>query len=367
VKKIYLIIFLIFILLNQVSAQQNSTWIAFWNKNNTLIGFKDQAGKVKIAPSIDSWIKAIKFDCIIAVSKEENGKIESYYLTKNSRIVGRDSLYIFDNGPDCESEGFIRFRDKITHKVGLFNSKGDIEIPADYDDLTPVRNGMVIAAKGGRWDASQLSEDNQYSWVGSKEMLIDVHNKILIAAFPYNENLNFFSLIISQQADKNPIRQNFKAVDGEYYSFINFEKEFKLWLKDSLFNHLTKSKMPGILYKNITFWYKPKGWVTENKERFLQKNFRLISSELTALRSSKCNYEVFKEDLNPYIYNSNSKEFQKYYDNCGTSKSWIYPVETVVITHQAGHNISQDQFGFLRTDVGYKLIEISITSDNNIK
>jgi hypothetical protein len=359
VKKISLIIFLILFFFNQVFAQEN-IWFAFWNKDSTLLGFKDKIGKIKIAPSFSEFTTAKKFENIIGISKREHGKIESYYLTKKGRIVGRDCLYIFDNGSDCESEGFIRFRDNITHKVGMFNSNGGIAIPADYDNLMPVRNGMIMAAKGGHWDASQLSEHNQYPWTGSKEMLIDIHNKVLIANFRYNENINFFSLIISKQPNKSLIRQNFKAVNGKYYSFISFDKEFKTWLRDSLLSHLTESNMLDISYRKITFWHKSNRWLNEDKKEFFQKNYGLVRSKLAALNSFEFHYEIFKEGLNPYEHSDSSKEFEKYYNNCGASKDWIYPVETIAISHQSKQDIPQDQLSFLRTDAGYRLLEVSI-------
>jgi hypothetical protein len=357
-KRLALIIIFMLLLWFRAFAQNKDVWIAFWNEDRTMIGFKDRAGQIKIVPKFNVFTIAGKFDKIIGVSEEKGEIINSYYLTKKGRIVGEDNLYIFDNGADCESEGFIRFRDKITHKVGMFNSNGDIAIPADYDDLMPVRNGMIMALKDGHWDASQQSEHNQFPWVGGKEVLISTHNKELINNFPYSENINFFSLIISKEPNRTPVRQNFKASDGKCYSFINFDKEFKVWLKDSLLKKLTRSNLLRISYKKITFWNKPKGWVNEAKEPFIDKNFKLIKSKLLELDSANCDYNIFTDGLNPYIYNS--KDFVKYFDNCGASKDWIYPIKTIVITHKINKDILQDQLGFLRTDKGYKLIEISI-------
>jgi hypothetical protein len=345
-------------LFNETFAQHNNTWISFWNKDSTLIGFKDQTGKIKITPKFNSFTTASQFDNIIGVAQEKGGKIISCYLTKRGRIVGKDSLYIFDNGADCESEGYIRFRGKLTHKVGMFNGDGNIAIPADYNYLAPVRNSMIMATKDGHWDASQQSEHNQFPWVGGKDILIDTHNKVLVENFPFDENINFFSLIVSEQPNNNRIRQNFKATNGKYYSFINFDKEFKAWLKDSLLNKLTAANLLRVSYKKITFWNKPKGWINEAKEPFIDKNYKLIKSKLLELNSANCDYSIFTEGLNPYIYNS--KDFDKYFNNCGASKDWIYPIKNVVINHKINMDILQDQFQFLRTDTGYKLIEMSI-------
>ena len=335
-------------------AQNKDIWTAFWNKDRTLIGFKDKGGQIKIVPKFNSFTSARRFDNVICVS---DGRVD-YYLTKKGRIVGKNNAYVFDNGFDCESEGFIRFRDKVTHKVGMFNSNGDVAIPADYDNLRPVRNGIIVAFKNGHWDATKKSEINEFPWIGSQAILIDTLNNVLIKDFRYNENINFFSLMISKQPNKNPIRQNFEAIDGRYYSFKNFDEEFKSWLKDSLLSHLTKSNLLKFTYRNITFWDEKKHWINQKKQHFFDRNFEMISSKLKAVNFDNHDCSVFTEGLNPYLYNS--KDFGKYYDNCGASKDWIYPIKSIVITHFVDKGLLQDQFDFLRTTYGYRLIEVSI-------
>jgi hypothetical protein len=208
-KRIFLIIICTPLFWSNTFAQNKDVWVAFWNKDSTLIGFKDKAGQIKIKPKFSNYMTAGRFKNIIGASEEKGKRTITYYLTKKGRIIGKGDLYIIDNSPDCESEGFIRFRDKITHKVGMFNSNGDIAIPADYDNLMPVRNGMIMALKGGHWDASQQSEHNEFPWVGGKEILINTHNKVLLEKFPLDEEVNFFSLVVSAHPDKSPIRQNF--------------------------------------------------------------------------------------------------------------------------------------------------------------
>lgn len=96
-KKI--IILLTFIILNSSSYSQSSdVWTSFPNKDTTLIGFKDKNGTIKIAPKFTGFTIAGKFENIIAVSEDENGKWKSYYLTKQGKIVGRDSLYSLTTG-----------------------------------------------------------------------------------------------------------------------------------------------------------------------------------------------------------------------------------------------------------------------------
>jgi len=172
--------------------QSNDSWASFSNKDTTLIGYKDKNGVVKIEPIFTGITSAEKFENIIAGTEAINGQGKSYYLTKQGKIVGRDSLHIFDNGSDCESEGFIRFRDHKTDKAGMFNKNGDIVIPAEYNDLTRVRNGMIIALKGAEKKYSEGGE--HYSWIGGLELLIDTNNNILIDNFKLDNKLNFFSI-----------------------------------------------------------------------------------------------------------------------------------------------------------------------------
>ncbi|WJS96283.1 hypothetical protein NYQ10_07425 [Flavobacterium johnsoniae] len=131
-------------------AQNNDIWTSFPNKDTTLIGFKNKNGVVKIEPKFSGFTTARKFENIIAVTEEKNGKWESYYLTKAGKIVGRDSLFVFDNSPDCENEGFIRFTDRKTDKMGIFNAEGKIAIPAEYSNLTKVKNGIFIGLKDAK-------------------------------------------------------------------------------------------------------------------------------------------------------------------------------------------------------------------------
>ncbi|MEI6140647.1 MAG: hypothetical protein WCP85_15365 [Mariniphaga sp.] len=304
---------------------------------------------------------ASKFDDIIAVTEDVNGKWSSYYLTKSGKTAGRDSLFYFDNNCDCESEGLIRFRDHKTDKTGMFNKNGDIVIPAEYNDMTRVRNGMVIALKGA--EKKYMDYGEHFSWVGGEEYLIDTTNKVLIDNFRLDNNQNFFSLKISSNPDSDTLRQNFKGTNGQYYSFIDYEKEFRVWLKTSLLENPTKDRLRLMTFKTIVFWKEPEGWVKEDKEAFINRNFDLIKSKLVELSSLNCDYNIFGNGLNPYIFNT--EEYTRYFNNCGEPKEWIYPVKDIVINHSKKKKLSkQDHLEFLRTVDGYKLISITIQNIN---
>lgn len=348
-------------LFNWVAPGQNTgTWNAFRNNDSSLIGFRDNEGNVKIEPKFTGFTSARIFDRIIAVTEEENDNYLSYYLTKTGKTAGIDSLYLSDNAADCESEGFIRFRDKKTDRAGMFNSYGEVAIPAVYNDLTRVMNGLVVALQGAEKkneDPDNQSGCNHFGWIGGREMLIDTSNTVLIADFKYDDDLFLFSLNISDQPDSETIRRHFPGTNGKYYSFIDFDKEFREWLKKTLLDNCTKSNLLGASYPEITFWMEPDGWKTEPNSSFTDKNFKILKTKLLELNSAGCKYDISGEGLNPFIYDSDG--YRDFFNNCGESKDWIYPVKTIIISHTEPRGFYQDHLDFLRTDHGYKLIGIS--------
>jgi len=353
--KNWILIFLLLTTTLSLFGQNDETWISFWNSDTTLVGYKDKNGIIKIEPKFELFSIAGKFDDIIAVMEEIDDKYVSYYLTKTGKVVGKDSMHIFDNGFDCESEGFIRFRDRKTDKAGMLNRDGYIVIPAEYSDLTRVRNGMIIALKDAK--RKYLDEYKEHwKWVGGKEMLIDTLNNVLIDSFPYTIDLNFFSIEKTETPHLETIRENFLAKDGRYFSFINFEKEFKHWLFDSLLVNLTKEKLINASYNTITWW--SNGWTKTNSEDFVTNNFETLNKELLRILNSDCSIGNSILGLNPYIYEE--VEFEKYYNNCGESKNCIYPLMEVIVSNKDKKNFSQNHYDFLRTDNGYKLISVTI-------
>ena len=354
----HILIFLLGLTNLTLSAQNNDIWTLFWNSDTTLFGYKDKNGTVKIEPKF-TMVFADKFNHIIAVTKEVNSQWDSYYLTKSGKIVGRDSLYFFDNGFDCENEGFIRFRDHKIDKAGLFNKNGDIVIPAEYDDLTGVRNGMFIALKGAKkeyWDDSR----EHYSWVGGQEMLIDTLNRVLIDRFPYATNLNFYSIQKTKTPPLDTIREFFPAKDGSYYSFINFEKEFKQWLTTDLLSNLTAEKLIKASFDTIT-WASIEDWEKSDSRQFITNNFDMLKKGLQEILNPDCNYFISMDGLNSYIYEGT--EFEKYFNDCGETKEWIYPVMAIIVSHKNKKDFTQNHYEFLRTDNGYKLISITVRNE----
>ncbi len=356
--KLFLLILFITICNGIAFGQNNDTWTFFWNKDTTLMGYKDKNNAVTTEPRFRDQVYAKKFDDIIVIA-EYNGKNSNYYLTKKGRIVGRDSLYIYDNAPDCESEGYIRFHSSISDKVGMFDRNGAIKIPADYDLLTNVKNGMVVGLKG-----VQKNEFGEYfGWEGGKQMLLDTNNVVLIDNFKYDHyNLNFFSVVISSEPSTDTIRDIYKGINGQFYSFINYDREFRTWLKSWLVADFTKSKLLECTHNEIQFWDEQNGGESETKGTFVDNNYERIKANLLEINSNNCDFTIFNEGLNWYTYPSDT--YKDFFNNCDEVKDWKYPIKNIVINYYPKQNeLLQNHFSFLRTDNGYKLISIDIKKD----
>lgn len=360
--KFFLVTYLLINTCSSLFAQYEDRWKAYWNADKELIGFKDNHGHVMIEPRFTNFIGARYFDRIIAVAENITGTTRYYYLTKSGKIVGRDSLYIYDNAPDCESEGFIRFRDSKNDKAGMLNSLGQIVIPAEYSDLSKVRNGFVIALKDAEkiyLTEDQNSHDNHYRWTGGLTYLIDTTNRILIKNFALDEShLDFYSIKVEVDPIREKIRKYFIGTDNYYYSFIDIKREFQEWLYSVLLGHFSKGVLIDNSYGNIYFWKESDGWRHTNSSEFFDRNFNIIKNIIIDFVENKSDYYITVEGLNPFIFMT--PEFETYFNNCGEPEIWKHPLLNLIINNQTGSCLYQDYFDFLRTGDGYKLISVSL-------
>lgn len=104
--------FIILLFLYSYSLSENKksinddNWTLIWNKDSTLFGYEDKNGVVKIEQKYMGFNRTLKFENIISVIDTSDGW-SGIYITKSGRIVGKDSIYFFDNHEDCESEGLL--------------------------------------------------------------------------------------------------------------------------------------------------------------------------------------------------------------------------------------------------------------------
>lgn len=361
-KRIFLLVTVI--VSNTNYAQQQEDWLRCYNQDSTLIGYKNQKGNIKLAPQFNGmggWTHAEKFSHIITASKSLGKETQRFYITKEKKIIGRDSLYTFDNTADCEREGHIRFRDPVTQLVGMFDKDGNIAIPAKYSMLQPVTNNVAVALYGASkkyYGDKHNKGCNHYSWQGGTVYLLDTHGNILVENFEYEYETNLFSLQVTKEHPTEPLRKEYLGKNGMYYSVINYEEEFTQWIQKHLFESLTLEKIKAVSYPEITLWVPEERWVETPKSQFLKNNFIDIKQLILLAKEKQADYFVTMDGLNSFMYES--KRYEKYFDNCGQARREQYPVLQLIINQKVAKETDQKSLSFLRTDQGYQLLNVSI-------
>ncbi|MFZ5562438.1 MAG: WG repeat-containing protein [Thermodesulfobacteriota bacterium] len=354
-------------------SRQTGPWTLFLDEKTGLYGYRDAEGKIRIPPKF-IMAGSQQFNSITAVVEQTGEEdFQGYYLLKTGEKVGAGCLYLWDNSPDCECEGKIRFRDAETDRVGFFDARGRVVIPAEYSDARPFRNNLAVVLKDARRicpDGTPWSADSgpceHWQWQGGRALLIDPENRVMIEDFPYTDGLDWFSLRFSEAADPDPLRESFKATDGRYVSFVNFEKAFAHWLESAFLASDTPDALERSAFTEITYWDEGAGqWQQEPKDRFLKKTGDKMLRVLGRIRNGALEYEIHGNSLglNPFIFQSNL--YAAYFDACGNHMDWQYPVFDLVVSYRdqgAGGGIShQDVFEFLRTVDGvYRLVSVSM-------
>jgi hypothetical protein len=362
----YLIACLIFVAYTKpLSAQTSEPWYSYTDTRNETTGYKDAHGKIKVPARFGGLSLANVFRNIIAVTEYDTGK--SYYLLKNGKQIGKDSLYVWDMTYDCEQEDKIRFRDPKTDKVGYFAKDGRIAIPALFSDARPFYNGLAIVVHSGKRvcaDGTTVTTQNpceHWSWDGITAMIDDKGN-LLADSLDISslQNLNWYSLQISNAPPDTTLRHAIKAKDGRYYSFVDYEKEFNQWFYTQYLNS-TKSNLLHHTFDEVCI----EGLSKKRLRKFVPKKAFAISyyaplqKKLQRIKANKIETRVFSEQLNYMIFDQ--PRFKAYYTDCGEANIAKYPLfEVITSTNDRREKFQyQEHFSFLRTADGYKLIEVA--------
>lgn len=346
--------------------QNNNALIAFDDETTRLRGFKDSTGNVVIEPKFGLFTAATRFHNVIAVSEMKDGKkADSYYLLRNGRKFGRDSLYILDFIYDCESEGFIRFIDPETELIGMFDSLGQVAIPAEYSYMYIVRNGMFVGVKNARKEPLNHGNEggcNHFKWVDGKSYLVNTNNEIQVEGFEYNDDLDWYSLQISDTIISDTKRVSFKNTEGKFISFIDNKLEFEYYL-DTLLTDLTSEKILDNSFANIVF-YDSTGWTSLPKHEYYKKNNDKVIHSLKSINKSNFKYHISILDFIPlpehldYILENRIDKF-------GRRNKGKYPIYSLIVSKigEKGQCLSQNHFHFMKFDEKIELISVTLRDE----
>lgn len=203
-----------------------------YNPNDEeLIGYIDEKGDTILPAIYNPVFSHDRIYKVGAVSSFDK-KIGRFYINKLGHKFGRDSTWDWDFSYDVESEGFIRFTvsgrpDRNAHREGMFDWKGNIRIPADYNLLSSLKNGFVFAIKDARSEPIAPGAE-YYHWVGGKRLLLDSNNNILVSnqdeIKKAYRNIDYYSYQIGQDSIDGKI--NIRMDNEKYLSFNDLKKDF---------------------------------------------------------------------------------------------------------------------------------------------
>ena len=353
-------------------------WLRYTDKKSGLWGYKDPNGVIQIVPRFHLLTAADSFYNIIAV--DDAVSESSYYLLKNGKRLGRDSLYSFDATYDCESEAKIRFRNWKTRLLGFFNQNGETIIPAEYNYASPFHNGLSVALRDGHF----FQDGEHWGWQGGKWVLINDRNEILADSLNIdgdNNTINWYSKRENAVEIDSGISIHIRGTNGLVYSFVDYEREFRRWFKAEFLNTISFGSTEDkkrLLFPKIRYWSEKSGWVIKRGDQFLNK-FPAILSIDRFKESELKKLQISPDDLglNDYIFDA--PVYRKYHDGCGNHNASRFPLFEVMISFykkrvspipETGNSSysdfekafeldHQDHFGFLRTELGYRLISVS--------
>lgn len=325
--------------------EDDDNWTLIWNKDSTLFGYEDKNGVVKIEQKYMGCNRSVIFENIVPVI-DTSVDGSSYYLTKLGKTVGIDSVYFFDSCFDCESEGYIRFKDYKTGNDGLFNRHGEVVIPAEYNILSQVKNGILLGLKG----ATKEDFGEHYMYKGGEIYLIDTLNNILVEGIEDRYQINLHSLEITDNETIDTTKFSYLGVNGKYYTFTNSEKEFEQWFFSSLLNEISVKNLLESTYDTL-LWNNTK----YHKDYIINSRFKQLESELREILVPNYDYSVYNENYEFHRYEY--QEFEKYRNNCDEHKSELYPMFSIVKDSYSLIS-GKELLTFLRTENGYKLISV---------
>lgn len=312
---------------------------SFVEQTTGLVGFK-RGDIVVFEPQFDSLWSPSHIKHIVIARRQRSG--EFVYLTSQGNIIDSVRPYFFDNGPDAEHNGFIRFRDNHSERVGLLNRWGEVVISAKYNNLSHVSNGFLTALIG----ADTATEGEHRYFVGGEELLLDTLDRVLVNGFTF-ENSQLTDLYsvkkVYSRAHLDTTRINFLGTQNVYYSFENYETAFAKWLNDNLLSDFTPQRLKSVLYPKIRVSIDYASWQYFSADTLVDYHYNRFYQALIRLKDVDCEYFYSREPFYPGYGSSRNP-----------NNTDEHPIVKVVITSPKG---VQEYFYFYRTSLGYRLIE----------
>lgn len=129
-------------------SQQPEYLLKFIDSTTMKAGYKTLDGNIHFSATLDEGsTMANTFYTIVSAYEIRNDVRYHFYLLRNGTRLFERKVKDNDFLPFCESEGKIGFYDAVKRKFGFLNSSGKVIIPAIYDGVHRVVNGVCLVDK----------------------------------------------------------------------------------------------------------------------------------------------------------------------------------------------------------------------------
>ncbi len=126
-------------------------------------------------------------------------------------------------------------------------------------------------------------------------------------------HLDLFSHHRQDKLEEKANIEYFLGFDGKIHSFINYNRDFSLWLNTAILDNFNLEKLKLSTSNNITFWKDGKGWISKPSDKILEKNFALIKNGLSKIQNTEQDFFISVGRLNQGIFEG--EEFEIYFNN----------------------------------------------------
>ncbi len=157
------------LLLTGTAAVAAGPLVPFEDPTTQRWGYRDARGAVVVAPRF-TVAQEFSPGGIAAVADAAGWRI----IDRRGKVLIRQP-YLVDNGPDPFEQGLARFREG--GRVGFFDERGTVVIPARFDFVTPFSEGRAAFCEGCR----ERAEGEHRSVQGGRWGFIDRKGAVVVA------------------------------------------------------------------------------------------------------------------------------------------------------------------------------------------
>jgi len=247
----------------------------------------------------------------------------------------------------------------------------------------PFYNNLAVVVRNAKKQCENIGEDTatceDYTWVDGETILINPKNEVVVSKIKVNtNNLNWYSESINTANLDTGISVTLMGKDGSSYTFVDYEKEFNKWFYQIFLQNLKLDSINKIkegYYSQMKYWsYKTNKWISIDKNEFsLLYPFETIKNAF--INQHDREITISPQPLNQLVFKE--KIFRKFYTSCGAHNKEKFPLFEVLISTYKRRKVKlksklfndfdktyaldyQENFDFIRTVEGYKLIQASI-------